>query len=45
MHLWHLCGLPGYGSVEESPEDLEAKDQVQTGARDYRARAIGPQAK
>lgn len=30
--------------MEESPEDLEAKGQVQTGARGDTARMIGPQA-
>lgn len=44
MHLWHLSPLPGFGWVEGGPEDLEAKDQVQTGARGYRARTTGPQA-
>lgn len=28
--------------VEESPEDLEARDQIQTGARGYVARTLGP---
>lgn len=37
LHLW-------LGWVKGSTEDLEARDQVQTGARGHKARTVGPQA-